>query len=92
MDIVTQAFVVDKNINNGKGDYADKVYYNVTLGEPQNLNGMTIMNTQIIGVPEDVYNKIEVGKVNRLGGSFGGLKTKWWKFDKFHGIVEEKSK
>ena len=92
MEIVTQAVVIDKNRNQGKGDYADKVYYNITLGEPRDVNGMTIMDTQIIGVPEDVYEKVVVGKVNRFGGSFGGLKTKWWKFDKFIGVVEDKSK
>lgn len=92
MKIITEAMVLDKNSKQGSGDYSNNVYYNVQLGEPKDLNGMTVYDTQLIGVPEEVYKNVEVGKINRFGGSFGGLKTKWWKFDKWFGIVENKSK
>lgn len=90
MKIVTEALVLDKNSKKGSGQYADRVYFNVQLGEPKDVNGITVMDTQLIGVPEEVYNKVEVGKTNRFGGSFGGLKTKWWKFDQHLGVVDKK--
>lgn len=84
MEIVTQALVLDKNISKGhdrNGNVCE--YYNVKLGDPSTCDN------QLIGVPADVYQKVEIGKINRFGGSFGGLKTKWWKFDKFLGVVKE---
>lgn len=81
MNIVTQALVVDKYTSNGTDRNGNQVtYYNVKLGIQETCE------SQIIGVPEDVYKQIQVGKVNRIGGRFGGLKTKWWAFDKFLGV------
>lgn len=83
MRIVTEAKVVDKYVTNGKDRNGfDCTWYNVKLGDPETCE------SQIIGVPQDVYEKTEVDKVNRYAGSFGGLKTKWWKFDKHLGIVK----
>ena len=83
MEIVTQALVMDKSVSNGKDRNGfDCTWYNVKLGDPDKCE------SQLIGVPQEVYDKVEVGKINRFGGSFGGLKTKWWKFDKHLGIVK----
>ena len=90
MKIVTEAIVVDKNRKEGTGSFVGRTFYNIVLGEPRDLNGFTTMDTQVIGVPEDVFNKAVVGKVNRFGGSFGGLKQKFWKFDSFLGVVDKK--
>lgn len=90
MKIVTEAIVVDKNRKEGTGDFTGRVFYNIVLGEPKDLNGFQTMDTQVIGVPADVYDKAVVGKVNRFGGTFGGIKTKFWKFDQHLGVVEKK--
>lgn len=92
MKIVTEAIVVDKNAKRGTGQYEGRTFYNIVLGEKKDLNGFPTMDTQVIGVPADVYQQAEVGKVNRFGGSFGGVKNKFWKFDQFLGVVENKSK
>lgn len=85
MQIVTQAEVIDKNTNSGKDRNGfDVTYYNLKLADREKCE------TQLIGVPADVYEQVEVGKIYRFGGSFGGLKTKWWKFDQFLGEVKSK--
>lgn len=90
MKIVTEAIVIDKNRKEGTGQYAGRIFYNIVLGEPKDLNGFTTMDTQVIGVPEDVFNKAVVGKVNRFGGTFGGVKNKFWKFDQHLGVIDKK--
>lgn len=83
MEIVTQALVMDKDSKQGKDRNGfDVTYYNVKLGDPDKCE------SQLIGVPKEVYDQVEVNKINRFAGQFGGLKTKWWKFDKWLGVVK----
>lgn len=90
MKILTECMVLDKNRKEGTGNFVGRIFYNIVLGEPKDLNGFTTWDTLEIGVPEEVFNKCVVGKVNRFGGSCGGYKTKFWKFDSHLGVVDKK--
>lgn len=77
MPIITQGLVKKKTAKDGQNKFGERVtYYNVELVNPDTYD------SQIIGVPKEVYDQIEEGKKIQLGGEFGGLKTKYWKFDR----------
>lgn len=77
--IVTQAKVLNKFSNDGiNKTTGEKVtWYNLKLVDEETYD------SQIVGVPQEVYEAIQEGDKVRLGGEVGGLKTKYWKFDKF---------
>ena len=49
--------------------------------EYYNIKVITYGNNQIIGVPKEVYDAVEVGDKIFLKGNFGGLKDKYWRCD-----------
>lgn len=76
MPIITHGVVASKSSNDGTNRYGEKVtYYNIELGKKGTFT------SQLIGVPKEVYDAVEVGQDIQLGGEFGGLKNKYWKFD-----------
>ena len=82
--IVTQAKVLNKFANDGVNKTSgEKVtWYNLKLVDEETYD------SQIVGVPKEVYDSIEEGDKVQLGGEVGGLKTTYWKFDKFIGKVK----
>ena len=76
MPIITEGIVVSKTANDRTKDDGTKVtYYNIKLGNEK-------YDSQVIGVPQEVYDQVSEGQKIQLGGEFGGLKNKYWKFDR----------
>lgn len=74
--VLTQALCKSKSTNHGTNPKTgeDVTWYNLELVDPKNYD------RQVVGVPEDVFNKVEEGKTVKLIGEVGGLKTKYWRF------------
>lgn len=80
MPIITHGLCKSKSAKDGLNKNGEKVvWYNIQLVDPKTYD------SQLIGVPKDVYDKCVEGQEVKLAGEFGGLKTKYWKFDKFVG-------
>lgn len=79
--IVTQAKVLNKFANDGVNKTTgEKVtWYNLKLVDEKTYD------SQIVGVPKEVYEAITEGDLVQLGGEVGGLKTKYWKFTEYLG-------
>ena len=79
LPIVTQGKVVDKSTSNGVDRNGNNtVYYNLKIFDVRPDH----YDSQIIGVPKDVYDAVKIGEDVQLAGEFGGLKNKYWKFDR----------
>lgn len=80
MPIITHGLVKKKSSNDGTNRNGERVtYYNLQLVDSKTYD------SQLIGVPKDVYDQVSEGQEIQLGGEFGGLKNKYWKFDKLIG-------
>lgn len=77
--------VADKFVNEGTRKDGSAVNY-------YNLKVIVYGDSQIIGVPEDVYNSVEVGDKIFLKGSIGGLKEKYWRFNELWEQTDETKK
>lgn len=55
-----------------------------------NLKVVVYGDSQIVGVPQDVYDKVNVGDKVFLAGSIGGLKDKYWRFDSIYDEDQKK--
>ena len=77
MPIITHGIVASKSSNDATNKFGEKVtYYNIELGKKGTFT------SQLIGVPKEVYDAVKEGEEIQLAGEFGGLKNKYWKFDK----------
>ena len=74
--IVTQGKVVSKNCKDyTKDDGTTTTYYNLKIGNVETCD------SQVISVPEEVYNKVNESDQVQLKGVAGGIgKNKWWDF------------
>lgn len=78
LPIVTQGRVVDKSTSSGTDRNGNSVvWYNLKLFDLRKDH----YDSQIIGVPKEVFDSVKIGEDVQLAGEFGGLKTKYWKFD-----------
>lgn len=76
--------VLTKFTNTGKNKEGNDVtYYNFKIADTETYDN------QIIGVNEEMYNSVDEGDLVSLAGKFGGLKTKYWYFEK---LRKEKDK
>lgn len=86
LPIIVQGEVGDKTTNIGKDrNGIDQTYYNVKLIDRERCENMPL------GVPKEVFDKCEKGKVVRLGGYIGGLKNKYFKITEYIGVVNDKT-
>lgn len=78
LPIITQGRVVDKSTSSGTDRNGNNTtWYNIKLFDTRKDH----YDSQIIGVPKDVYESVRIGDDVKFAGEFGGLKTKYWKFD-----------
>lgn len=78
LPIVTSGKVVDKSTSTGTNRNGEAVtYYNIKLFDTRQNH----YDSQLIGVPKEVYDAVTINQDVKLSGEFGGLKTKYWRFD-----------
>lgn len=70
--VFTKVVVVSKFTNEGKDG---KVYCNLKVADKETYD------SQIIGVPQEIYDFVHENDEVKLSGKIGGLKEKYWYFN-----------
>ena len=83
--IFTQVRVLEKQTKDGKDREGNpRIYYNLKVADTQTYDN------QIIGVSEEIFNKVEEGKDFRFIGKCGGLKEKYFYFNEVLPVPDKK--
>lgn len=78
MPCFTKVIILEKTAKDQLNKFGERVtYYNLKVASKEKQ-----YESQLIGVPKEVYDQVKEGNEYQLKGEFGGLKTKYWKFDK----------
>ncbi len=76
LPIVTKGRVLSKTTNERTDKNGNpKTYFNLKIADT------VTFDSQVVGVPEEIFNAAVEGKDIKLAGKCGGLKEKYWYFN-----------